>query len=89
MFWKLSGQEERLRQWNSLGSRRESEVMDWWCRCGACQPMVTEKECFCCTEWELVLPSMGRLDIFGEEDSTQRDCVTTNDAFTAFTAPSN
>ena len=61
--------------------------MDWWCRCVACQPMPIENKCFCCTEWDLVLPLMGRLDISGEEDSTQRDCVTTNDAFPALVNP--
>ncbi|CAK6969982.1 uncharacterized protein LOC120555826 [Scomber scombrus] len=23
---------------------------DWWCSCGQCQPMATEKECLCCRE---------------------------------------
>lgn len=92
--------EEELHVLEAEHARREAETveqpgaegrvrigMDWWCRCGACQPMPTENECFCCTEWELVRPSMGRLDISGEEDSTQRDCVTTNDAFPALVNP--
>ncbi len=46
-----------------------------------------ETECLCCTEWDLVLLSMGRLDIYGEEDSTQRDCVTPNYTFPALVNP--
>nr|XP_055070427.1 uncharacterized protein LOC129451392 [Misgurnus anguillicaudatus] len=54
---------------------------NWWCKCGTCQPMMTEAECLCCCEWDQVLPSMARLD----ED--ENICVTTTQDFSALIHP--
>lgn len=36
---------------------------DWWCQCGSCSPMQTEEECYCCKEWDLVIPQMQELEL--------------------------
>lgn len=66
VFWKLSGQEERLRQWNSQGPRGESEP--WVGGVDVGLQMPTEHQCFCCTSWTCCC--------HGEEDSTQTQGLT-------------
>ena len=31
-------------------SSRVSQAVEEWCKCGICEPMLTEKECRCCHE---------------------------------------
>ena len=31
-------------------SSRVSQAVEEWCKCGKCEPMLTEKECRCCHE---------------------------------------
>ena len=31
-------------------SSRVSQVVEEWCKCGKCEPMLTERECRCCHE---------------------------------------
>ncbi len=68
---------------------RDRRTGDWWCRCGNCKAMETEEECFCCREWDLVIPQMQELeldasfqslDVSGQ--STSRDvCITEHQDF--------
>lgn len=57
---------------------------NWWCECGMCQPMPTEMECFCCTEWDKVLPS---LESNAPEEEGDRTCVTATEDFSAMIHP--
>ena len=31
-------------------SSRVSQAVEEWCKCGKCEPMLTERECRCCRE---------------------------------------
>lgn len=77
--------QERERQERHTEQSAQSQTRcdsNWWCRCGGCQPMPTEMESFCCTEWDRVLPSMARDD--QPEDAT---CVCDNQHFIAMLHP--
>ncbi len=55
--------------------------MDWWCYMGLANLYWQIQLSLCCTQLDMVL------DISGEEDRTQGDCITTNDAFKAVLNP--
>lgn len=54
---------------SNAGNRLAGDVLDW-CRCGQCENMVLEAECYCCCESE----AFNRLR--GDED-----CITFHDSF--------
>jgi len=82
---------EAAEQQGAEGRWRSGE--DWRCSCGACQPMPTEVKSFCCTEWDLVLPLLGRLEIYHhhhhhhQEKNHHRECITRSENFAAITNP--
>ena len=42
---------------------RDRTTGDWWCQCRKCIQMPTGDECFCCREWDLVIPQMQELEL--------------------------
>ncbi len=80
MLWKLSWQEEMLRQSNSLGQRGESELA--WID-GVDEGLANL--------WRQKMSASAALCwtscCHGEEDSTQRDCITMKCAFPALVNP--
>ena len=63
---------------------------DWWCGCGKCTPMPTEKECLCCQEWDLLIPILEEVEQAqqtDEENDIQISCVTDHHDFWAHTVP--
>ena len=65
-------------------SRRVIQAVEEWCKCGKCEPMLTEKECRCCHEAALHYLNgnirggsrnfaSSKLEIFAIDDSLCRD----------------
>jgi len=73
---------------------RDRTSGDWWCQCRKCIQMPTEDECFCCREWDLVIPhiteleldtSFQDLDVSGHSASRDRPmCITEHPDFPPF-----
>lgn len=42
---------------------RDRTSGDCWCQCRKCMLMPTEDECFCCREWDLVIPQLTELEL--------------------------
>ncbi|XP_060793031.1 uncharacterized protein LOC132896311 [Neoarius graeffei] len=51
---------------------------NWWCTCFKCEVMQTEVECYCCQEWDLVMPRMQDISIDEEADASASVCITNN-----------
>lgn len=50
-----------------------------WCTCSKCEIMQTEVECYCCHEWELVMPQLQNLSIHEDVGGTAAAvCITNN-----------
>ena len=62
-------------------------VRDWltdkWCTCLECQIMPTEVECYCCHEWDLIMPQMQDLSIDEEASVPASVCITNHNDFPA------
>lgn len=79
----------------AAAENRERTSGDWWCHCRKCVQMPTDNECFCCREWDLVIPQIQQLDLdtsFQDldisGDSTVQDrvrpvCITEHNDFSA------
>lgn len=64
--WTLSEHGGRLNQWNQLSS-----FLERWLGLrgtGGCQSMATDVECFCYTEWDFILPLIGRAWYLGRKN---------------------
>ena len=64
---------------------RDRVTDKWWCTCSKCQIMPTEVECYCCHEWELVMPPMQDLSIDEEASVPASVCITNHTDFPAIT----
>ncbi|XP_041789086.1 uncharacterized protein LOC121627487 [Chelmon rostratus] len=49
-----------------------------WCTCNKCEVMQTEVECYCCHEWDLVMPRMQDLSIDEEAGASAAVCIANN-----------
>ena len=62
----------------AAGAARPRVTEKWWCTCFKCEVMQTEVECYCCHEWDLVMPQMQDLSIDEEAGASASACITNN-----------
>ncbi|KAK0156600.1 hypothetical protein N1851_000032 [Merluccius polli] len=74
----------------AAAENRERTSGDWWCQCQKCVQMLTFDECFCCREWDLVIPqiqeleldtSFQDLDVSGSAPRDRAICITQHQDF--------
>ncbi|XP_054870061.1 uncharacterized protein LOC129349773 [Amphiprion ocellaris] len=59
----------------TAGVARSRVTDNWWCTCFKCEIMPTEVECYCCHEWELIMPQMQDLSIHEDVDVPAQVCI--------------
>lgn len=67
----------------TAGAVKERVTDKWWCTCQKCEVMPTEVECYCCHEWDLIMPQMQNLSIDEEASVEASVCITNNNDFPA------
>ncbi|XP_060775114.1 uncharacterized protein LOC132884975 [Neoarius graeffei] len=65
------------------GAARHRVTDKWWCTCSKCEVMQTEVECYCCHEWDLIMPQMQDLSIDKEASMPAAVCITNHTDFPA------
>ena len=66
----------------TAGAARPRVADKSWCTCLNCDIMQTEVECYCCHEWDLIMPEMQNLSI-DEDIGGSAACITNNNDFPA------
>lgn len=67
----------------TAGAVKDRMTDKWWCTCQKCEVMPTEVECYCCHEWDLIMPQMQNLSIDEEASVAASVCITNNNDFPA------